>query len=80
MRLLLLPAVVVAASVASLLLMFLLLLLLLSLLTAFFPSHRYFSQLSKNQVLGLYEKYRVDHELFGYSPEHFIELAQQEQQ
>jgi chondroitin 4-sulfotransferase 11 len=35
----------------------------------------YFSQLTKRQVMDLYEMYRLDHELFGYSPEPYITIA-----
>jgi hypothetical protein len=35
----------------------------------------YFSQLTKHQVIELYEMYRLDHELFGYSPVPYIALA-----
>jgi hypothetical protein len=37
---------------------------------------KYYSQLSKSQVNALYEMYKVDHELFGYSPDPFLYLAQ----
>ena len=36
----------------------------------------YYSQLSKKQVWGLYNLYRVDHELFGYTANAFIDVAQ----
>ena len=36
---------------------------------------KYFSQLSKKQVLSLFEVYQVDHELFGYSPATFLSWA-----
>jgi hypothetical protein len=35
----------------------------------------YYSQLTKAQVRELYDMYRLDHELFGYSPDHYIALA-----
>lgn len=35
----------------------------------------YYSQLSKSQIQGLYEKYRADHELFGYTPDYFLALG-----
>jgi hypothetical protein len=35
----------------------------------------YFGQLTKHQVMEMYEMYRLDHELFGYSPEAIIALA-----
>jgi len=36
----------------------------------------YYKQLTKYQVWKLYNIYRVDHELFGYSPTSFINIAQ----
>ena len=36
----------------------------------------YYSQLTKKQVWGLYNLYRVDHELFGYTANAFIDVAQ----
>ena len=38
----------------------------------------YFSQLTKSEIRGLYEKYRVDHELFGYTPDYFIALGKED--
>jgi hypothetical protein len=35
----------------------------------------YYSQLSKRQVMELYQMLRLDHELFDYSPEPYIALA-----
>jgi hypothetical protein len=35
----------------------------------------YFGQLTKRQVMEMYEMYRLDHELFDYSPEPYIALA-----
>jgi len=36
---------------------------------------RYYGQLSKQEIFDLYDLYRLDHELFGYSPEEFFKLA-----
>jgi len=36
----------------------------------------YFSQLTKNQVWKLFNIYRIDHELFGYSVQAFLNVAQ----
>ncbi|TRY63786.1 hypothetical protein TCAL_03565 [Tigriopus californicus] len=38
--------------------------------------HQYFSTLSQSEVLQLYDKYRLDHELFGYSIQEFLSSAQ----
>eukprot|EP00096_Caligus_rogercresseyi_P014779 TRINITY_DN7266_c0_g1_i1.p1 TRINITY_DN7266_c0_g1~~TRINITY_DN7266_c0_g1_i1.p1 ORF type:complete len:352 (-),score=26.77 TRINITY_DN7266_c0_g1_i1:283-1338(-) len=38
----------------------------------------YFSQLSKKVIKEIYDKYRVDHELFGYSPDYFIQLGKKD--
>jgi len=35
----------------------------------------YYSTLTRHQVIQLYEKYRLDHQLFGYSPTQFIQYA-----
>ncbi|KAG8232474.1 hypothetical protein J437_LFUL012706 [Ladona fulva] len=35
----------------------------------------YFSQLSEKQVLALYHKYSLDFDLFGYSPQKYLEYA-----
>ena len=37
---------------------------------------KYYSTLLKNEVRQLYEMYRLDHELFGYTPDLFIDYAQ----
>ena len=36
---------------------------------------KYFSQLTKLEVLQLYEMYRLDHEIFNYFPQVFIDAA-----
>ncbi len=41
---------------------------------------RYFSQLSKSTVLRLYDKYRLDHELFGYDPQPFVDMAKEDEE
>jgi Sulfotransferase family len=38
----------------------------------------YYGQLSRRQVRELYQMYRLDHELFDYSPEPYIALAKKE--
>ena len=35
----------------------------------------YFSQISKSEVVELYHKYRIDHELFDYSIEPYFSFA-----
>jgi hypothetical protein len=35
----------------------------------------YWSQLTKDEIRSLYDKFRVDHELFGYSPDYYIALG-----
>lgn len=35
----------------------------------------YFSQISKNDIRDLYDKYRLDHELFGFAPDYYIALG-----
>jgi len=34
-----------------------------------------FSQLTKNEVMSLYEKFKIDHELFGYQIESYLSYA-----
>eukprot|EP00090_Calanus_glacialis_P012606 TRINITY_DN21202_c0_g1_i1.p1 TRINITY_DN21202_c0_g1~~TRINITY_DN21202_c0_g1_i1.p1 ORF type:complete len:347 (-),score=75.10 TRINITY_DN21202_c0_g1_i1:75-1115(-) len=36
---------------------------------------KYFSQLSKQQVMRLYEMYKLDHLMFDYSPQKYIDVA-----
>ena len=36
----------------------------------------YYGQLTKSEIRELYEKYKVDHELFGFSPDYYIALGQ----
>ena len=37
---------------------------------------KYYSTLSKQEIYELYMKYRLDHELFGYKPDSFINMGQ----
>ncbi|XP_040578975.1 uncharacterized protein [Lepeophtheirus salmonis] len=37
---------------------------------------KYYSMITKDNVRGLVEKYKLDHELFGYDPEPYIKMAQ----
>ena len=36
----------------------------------------YYSTLTKSQVTQLYQQYKLDHELFGFSPQEFISYGQ----
>ena len=36
---------------------------------------KYFSQLTKQQVSKLYEMYKIDHEMFEYDPQIYIDMA-----
>lgn len=36
----------------------------------------FYSQLTKEEIQSIYEKYRVDFELFGYSPDYFLQFGQ----
>jgi len=38
-------------------------------------SKRYFSQLTKQEVKGLYEKYQLDFELFDYKVDDYLKYA-----
>ena len=38
--------------------------------------HKYFSSLTKTEVHQLYELYKLDHELFGYDPQVYLDIAQ----
>lgn len=35
----------------------------------------YFSQLTKSQVMDLYDKYKLDFELFGFTPDYYLAMA-----
>ena len=35
----------------------------------------YYSQITKNEIRKLYEKYRLDHDLFGFTPDYFIKMG-----
>lgn len=39
----------------------------------------YFSQLTKETIRELYEKYRLDHELFGFTPDYYIALGKDDE-
>ena len=39
---------------------------------------RLFGQLTRRQVWDLYQNYKEDHDLFGYSVEPFMELAEED--
>ena len=38
----------------------------------------FYSQLTKEDIRGIYEKYRVDFELFGYTPDYFLQFGQED--
>ena len=38
----------------------------------------FYSQLTKEDIRGIYEKYRVDFELFGYTPDYFLRFGQED--
>jgi len=38
----------------------------------------FYSQLTKGDIRGIYEKYRVDFELFGYTPDYFLQFGQED--
>ena len=35
----------------------------------------YYSQLTKNDIRKIYEKYRLDHDLFGFTPDYVINFG-----
>ena len=37
----------------------------------------FWSQISKEDIRGIYQKYRVDFEIFGYSPDWYIQLGKE---
>ena len=39
------------------------------------PSQRFFSQLERKEVEGLIQKYQIDLEMWGYSPQKYLEFA-----
>lgn len=39
----------------------------------------YWSQLTKNEIRRLHEKYSIDHELFGFSPDYYVAMGQDEE-
>ncbi len=36
---------------------------------------KYFGQLSRREIRELYQHYKMDHDLFGYSPEEYIQMG-----
>lgn len=40
----------------------------------------YWSQLTKDDIRELHQKYKVDHELFGFSPDYYIALGREEEE
>ena len=36
---------------------------------------KYFSQLTKEQIIRLHEMYKIDHDMFGYDPQIYIDMA-----
>ena len=37
----------------------------------------FYSQLKKEEIMGIYYKYRVDFELLGYTPDYFLQFGQE---
>ena len=37
----------------------------------------FWSQISKEDIKGVYQKYKVDFEIFGYSPDWYIQLGKE---
>jgi hypothetical protein len=37
-----------------------------------------FTQLTKAEINAVYEKYRPDHELFGFKPDYFLQFGKDE--
>ena len=40
----------------------------------------YWSQITKAEIRGLYEKYKLDHELFGFTPDYYIAMGKDEEE
>ena len=38
----------------------------------------YWSQVSKGEIRRLHDKYRVDHELFGFEPDYYVAMGREE--
>ncbi len=38
----------------------------------------YWGQVSKGDIKALYQKYKLDHELFGFTPEYYIAMGKDE--
>ena len=45
---------------------------------ALLPSQRFFSQRKKSDVEGLVQKYQIDLQMWGYSPQQYLDLAKVE--
>merc|ERR1712226_518894 len=41
-------------------------------------AQHYYSQITKEEIRDLAEKYRLDHELFGYKPDYYIQFGKDE--
>lgn len=41
---------------------------------------RYYGQLSKQEIYDLYLLYKLDHELFGYSPQSYLQYGKEDSQ
>jgi hypothetical protein len=37
-----------------------------------------YSQLTKAEIKAIYEKYRPDHEIFGFTPDYFLQFGKDE--
>jgi hypothetical protein len=37
-----------------------------------------YSQLTKSEIKSIYDKYRADHELFGFTPDYFLQFGKDE--
>ncbi len=40
---------------------------------------KYFGQLTRKEIYDLYLLYKMDHDLFGYSPDEYIEMGRKEE-
>jgi hypothetical protein len=38
-------------------------------------SYRYFGQLTQQEIYDVYLKYKLDHDLFGFSPDEYLAMA-----
>ena len=39
----------------------------------------YWAQLTRGEVRRLHDKYRIDHELFGFKPDYYLAMAKEEE-